>query len=266
MVELSPLWLRIATACLVAATVTFLIAPLVIVVGVSFTAGDYISFPPQGVSLRWYAKILSEQVYTAAFLTSLWIACLVTLTTTVAGTATAIALHRNVLPGSRVIAGFLFAPIILPSIILGLGLLIVWSRTIGSTSVLTVFVGHLVLAMPYVIRTTLAVLTTSDPFLEEAARTMGAGPWQSLWRITVPQCAPGVAAGAFFAFNISFDEAVVSLFLRSPEVMTLPIQVYTQLEFSPDPSIAAVSALMIGLTVALIVLIERVVGLQKITE
>lgn len=92
---------------------------------------------------------------------------------------------------------------------------------------------------------------------------MGAGPWRSLWRVTVPQCLPGVAAGAFFAFNISFDEAVVSLFLRSPEVVTLPIQIYTQLEFSPDPSIAAVSSLMIGLTIVLIVLIERAVGLQN---
>ncbi|HBU16223.1 MAG TPA: ABC transporter permease, partial [Gemmobacter sp.] len=129
-------------------------------------------------------------------------------------------------------------------------------RTVGPSSLFTVFVGHLVLALPYVIRTTLAVLTTSDPFLEEAARTMGAGPWRSLWRVTVPQCLPGIAAGAFFAFNISFDEAVVSLFLRSPEVVTLPIQIYTQLEFSPDPSIAAVSSLMIALTILLIVLIE----------
>ena len=211
-------------------------------------------------------KILSEQVYTSSFAMSLWVACLVTVSATAIGTAAAIALHREVLPGSRAISGFFFAPIILPSIILGLGLLIVWSRVIGATSVLTVFVGHFVLALPYVIRTTLAVLTTSDPFLEEAARTMGAGPWQSLWRVTVPQCAPGIAAGAFFAFNISFDEAVVSLFLRSPDIMTLPIQIYTQLEFSPDPSIAAVSSLMIGLTIVLIVLIERVVGLQKITE
>lgn len=266
MVEATPRWVRIFTVLLLGLTVIFLLAPLLVVVGVSFTAGDYISFPPQGLSLRWYAKMFAEGRYTAAALTSFYVACGVTVVAAILGAAGAIALHRRLLPGTRVISGLFLAPIVLPSIILGLGLLMLWSRSFGPTSLLTVFVGHLVLALPYVVRTTLAVLTTSDPFLEEAARTMGAGPWRTLWRVTVPQCLPGIAAGAFFAFNISFDEAVVSLFLRSPEVVTLPIQIYTQLEFSPDPSIAAVSALMIGLTIVLIVLIERVIGLQKVTE
>ncbi|WP_417264633.1 ABC transporter permease [Celeribacter sp.] len=266
MVKAIPSWVSLLTTLVLVLTVVFLLAPLLVVVGVSFTAGDYISFPPEGFSLRWYEKVLTEGRYTAAALTSLSVAVPVTIASAILGAATAIALHRRLLPGSGVISGLFLAPIVLPSIILGLGLLMLWSRSLGPTSILTVFVGHLVLALPYVIRTTLAVLSTSDPFLEEAARTMGAGPWRSLWRVTVPQCLPGVAAGAFFAFNISFDEAVVSLFLRSPEVVTLPIQIYTQLEFSPDPSIAAVSSLMIGLTIVLIVLIERAVGLQKVTE
>lgn len=266
MVDATPIWVRVLTIGLVVSTITFVLVPLVVVVGVSFTAGDYIAFPPQGLSLRWYAKMLSEGQYTAAALTSLWLAVLVTLAAAAIGSAAAIALHRRLLPGADILSALFLAPIVLPSIILGLGLLMLWSRTIGHTSLITVFVGHLVLALPYVIRTTLAVLTTSDPFLEEAARTMGAGPWRSLWRVTLPQCLPGIAAGAFFAFNISFDEAVVSLFLRSPDIVTLPIQIYTQLEFSPDPSIAAVSSLMIGLTICLIVLIDRAIGLQKITE
>lgn len=266
MVKATPNWLTLFTAALLVLTAGFLITPLLVVVGVSFTAGDYITFPPQGLSLRWYAKVLADGRYTAAALTSLAIAIPVTLTAAVLGAATAIGLYRRVLPGSQAITGLFLAPIVLPSIILGLGLLMLWSRTVGPSSLFTVLVGHLVLVLPYVIRTTLAVLTTSDPFLEEAARTMGAGPWRSLWRVTVPQCLPGIAAGAFFAFNISFDEAVVSLFLRSPEVVTLPIQIYTQLEFSPDPSIAAVSSLMIALTILLIVLIERAVGLQNVTE
>jgi putative spermidine/putrescine transport system permease protein len=116
------------------------------------------------------------------------------------------------------------------------------------------------------VRTTLAVLSTSDRFLEEAARTMGAGPWKALRHVTVPQALPGVAAGAFFAFNISFDEAILSLFLRSPEVVTLPIQIYTQLEFSPDPSIAAVSTLMIMMTILLIVVSDRILGIQRVAN
>lgn len=266
MVEATPRWITFLTAGILILTVVFLLAPLLVVIGVSFTAGDYIAFPPQGLSLRWYVKVLAEGRYTAAALTSLAVAVPVTIISAILGAAAAIALHRRLLPGSRLMSGLFLAPIVLPSIILGLGLLMLWSRSFGPTSILTVVVGHLVLTVPYVMRTTLAVLSTSDPFLEEAARTMGAGPWRSLWRVTVPQCLPGIAAGAFFAFNISFDEAVVSLFLRSPEVVTLPIQIYTQLEFSPDPSIAAVSTLMIALTIVLIVLIERAVGLQKVTE
>jgi putative spermidine/putrescine transport system permease protein len=114
-----------------------------------------------------------------------------------------------------------------------------------------------------VVRTTLAVLSEADPFLEEAARTMGAGRLQRLVHVVVPQCLPGLAAGAFFAFNISFDEAVLSLFLRKPGLTTLPVQIYGQLEFSPDPSVAAVSTIMIGVTVLLILVIDRLLGLQR---
>ena len=114
-----------------------------------------------------------------------------------------------------------------------------------------------------VLKPTLAVLAESDPFLEEAARTMGAGRLQRLFHVVVPQCVPGLAAGAFFAFNISFDEAVLSLFLRKPGLTTLPVQIYGQLEFSPDPSVAAVSSIMVALTVVLILIIDRFLGIKK---
>jgi putative spermidine/putrescine transport system permease protein len=95
---------------------------------------------------------------------------------------------------------------------------------------------------------------------------MGAGRLQRLWLVVVPQCRPGLIAGAFFAFNISFDEAVLSLFLRTPGLTTLPVRIYGQLEFSPDPSVAAVSTIMIGLTVTLILVIDRALGLQKFSR
>jgi putative spermidine/putrescine transport system permease protein len=93
---------------------------------------------------------------------------------------------------------------------------------------------------------------------------MGASRWQRLVHVILPQCLPGIAAGAFFAFNVSFDEAVVALFLRTPDLVTLPIQIYNQLEYSPDPSVAAVSTLLIGLTIALIFIIDRLLGIQRI--
>ena len=109
----------------------------------------------------------------------------------------------------------------------------------------------------------LAVLAERDPFLEEAARTMGATRLKRLWFVTLPQCRPGLFAGAFFAFNISFDEAVLSLFLRNPNLTTLPVQIYGQLEFSPDPTVAAVSTVMIMITLVLMVLLERLMGLNR---
>jgi putative spermidine/putrescine transport system permease protein len=155
-------------------------------------------------------------------------------------------------------------PLILPAIIYAVGLLTLWSATIGPISPLALLLSHSVLALPYVVRTTLAVLAESDPNLEEAARTMGANRFQRLFFVIVPQCIPGLAAGAFFSFNVSFDESVLSLFLRGPTMTTLPIQIYGQLEFNPDPSVAAVSTILIGLTVVMVLAIEKILGLGRV--
>lgn len=264
MVEGVPRWLKAAAGFFVALILIVVLGPLIVIIGVSFTAGDYITFPPEGLSLRWYATVAGSGVYLNAALTSLRLATAVTLTSTIVGAAAAIALHRGRLPGASLLSSLFLSPLIIPTIIFALGLLMAWSFYMGRTSFSALWLGHTVIAAPYVIRTTLAVLSTSDPFLEEAARTMGAGPWRALLHVVVPQCLPGMAAGAFFAFNVSFDEAVLALFLRSPELVTLPIQIYTQLEFSPDPSIAAVSSLMIGITIVLIAIIDRVLGIQRV--
>jgi putative spermidine/putrescine transport system permease protein len=264
MVEAAPGSVRAGAVLYLAAILLFVLGPLVVVAGVSFTAGEYVTFPPQGLSLRWYEAILSSSVYTGAAQTSLKLAVVVTISATAIGTSAAIALHRGRLPATPALSALFLAPLVLPSIIFALGLLTFWSAIVGRTSFYALWLGHTVIAVPYVIRTTLAVLSTSDKYLEEAARTMGAGPWKAILYVVVPQALPGIAAGAFFAFNISFDEAIVSLFLRSPEITTLPIQIYTQLEFSPDPSIAAASTLMIGLTILLIFVIDRVLGIQNV--
>ena len=188
---------------------------------------------------------------------------LVTLAATLVGGAAAVALHRRKLPYSGALATAFLSPLVLPTIIFAIGMLMAWSQVFGQVTAFTLWLGHTVVCLPYVIRTTLAVLAESNPQLEEAARTMGANRAQRLWHVVVPQCRAGLAAGAFFAFNISFDEAVLSLFLRKPDLTTLPVQIYGQLEFSPDPSVAAVSAIMIFLTVLMIVVIDRILGLQR---
>jgi putative spermidine/putrescine transport system permease protein len=258
-----PAGIRLVGAVFVALTLLFILAPLVVVAGVSVSESQFIAFPPSGFSLRWYGAILSSDAYLGAAYTSLKLATLVTVTASVIGGAAAIALHRRRLPGTDLLAGLFLSPLILPTIIFAIGLLMLWSASMGAVSFTALWIGHTIVALPYVVRTTLAVLAGSDPYLEEAARTMGASRWQRIRHVVLPQCAPGLAAGAFFAFNISFDEAVVALFLRTPELVTLPIQIYNQLEFSPDPSVAAVSTLMIGLTILLILVIDWLLGIQR---
>lgn len=263
MVKAVPLWLRIAGAVFVGLTALILLAPLVVVIGVSVSESQFIAFPPNGLSLRWYQQVLSSNAYLNAGWVSLQIALLVTALATLIGGAAAIAIHRRQLPASELLATVFLSPLVLPTIIYAIGMLMFWSATFGPVNIATLAISHTIIALPYVVRTTLAVLSESNPYLEEAARTMGANRMQRLWFVVVPQCVPGLAAGAFFAFNISFDEAVLSLFLRGPTLNTLPVQIYGQLEFSPDPSVAAVSTIMIGLTTALIVVIDRMLGLTK---
>lgn len=263
MVRAVPFPLRIAAIVFVVLTGLLLLAPLIVVVGVSVSENQFIAFPPKGFSLRWYQEVLSSSTYLAAGLVSLQIGLLVTVSATLIGGAAAIAIHRRQLPASELIATVFLSPLVLPTIIYAIGMLMFWSAVFGSVSMMTLWISHTVITLPYVVRTTLAVLAESDPFLEEAARTMGAGRLRCLWFVVVPQCLPGLAAGAFFAFNISFDEAVLSLFLRKPGLTTLPVQVYGQLEFSPDPSVAAVSSIMIALTILLMIVIDRMLGLGK---
>tara|TARA_R110002020_G_scaffold26460_58_gene85680 strand:+ start:11064 stop:11867 length:804 start_codon:yes stop_codon:yes gene_type:complete len=266
MVRAVPGWLRITSIVFVVATAILLLAPLVVVIGVSVSESQFIAFPPTGFSLRWYREVLSSDAYVGSAWISLQVAILVTLSASVLGCMAAIGINRRALPGSGALATFFLSPLVLPTIIYAIGMLMLWSAIFGPVSVVTLWIGHTVVTTPYVVRTTLAVLSEADPYLEEAAKTMGANRIRRLWLVVLPQCLPGLAAGAFFAFNISFDEAVLSLFLRRPGLTTLPVQIYGQLEFSPDPSVAAVSTIMIGLTVLLILVIDRVLGLQRFSN
>lgn len=246
------------------AILLFMLAPLAVVIGASLSESQFIAFPPAALSLQWYGKVLADPAYLDAAGTSLLLALATTVAATVIGTPAAIAIARRRLPGAALMSGLLLSPLILPTIIFAIGLLIVFSRYGDGPSFGALWLGHVVITLPYVVRTVVAVLADSDASVEEAARTMGAGPLARLWFVLLPQAASGIAAGAFFAFNISFDEAVVALFLRSPGLETLPLRIYGQLEFSPDPSVAAVSTIMMLLTVGLLVAIDRLLGIGKV--
>ncbi len=266
MVSATPRAWRIAAIAVVSLVVVYMLAPLAVVIATSFSASQFLVFPPRGLSLRWYAEVLSSPAYLQAAWTSAWIAVIVTALAVLVGTPAGIALARHHLRGATWWSALFLSPLVLPVVVLGIGLLAVFSKFLGGPSYFAIVIGHWVICLPYVIRTVGAVAVGIDRYAEEAARLMGARWWERYLYVVLPQCRTGILAGAFLAFNISFDDAVVALFLRAPGIETLPLLIYGRLEFSPDPSVAAVSALLVGLTILFVVALERWFGLGKLAH
>jgi putative spermidine/putrescine transport system permease protein len=241
----------------------YLLAPILIVIPVSFSAAAFVVFPPRGLSLRWYANFLQKQGAHRVPRLEPAAGGRVTLAATVAGTLAALALVRYRVPGREVIRTALMAPIVLPGVVLGIALLIFLNRTPLAQSFGGLFAAHLMVARPYVIRTISATLEGLDRRVEEAAASLGAPPVTFFWTVTLPLIKPGVIAGATFAFITSFDELVVSLFLTGPRLSTLPVQIYNYIEFASDPTIAAISVLLIVFTTGVVLLVERTVGFTR---
>lgn len=264
MIGATPRAVAWAAIAFVIAIALYMLVPILVVVASSLSSSEFLVFPPPGLSLRWYGEILNSPEYLTAGWTSLKLALVTVVVSLAIGTPAAIALTRFRFPGRAAIGSVFLSPLILPSLIFAIGLLMVFSRYGDGPSFAGLVIGHVVITLPYVIRTVSANLVDLDPNLDEAARVMGARWWQRYVLVILPQCRTGMAAGAFFVFNISFDDAVIALFMRAPGVETLPMRIYSTLEFSPNPSVAAVSAVMIGLTILLVLLLDRVFGLSKI--
>ncbi|RMF85466.1 MAG: ABC transporter permease [Nitrospinota bacterium] len=241
----------------------FLAAPIVIVLIVSFSDAEFVYFPPPGYTLRWYTGLIHVEGFIDSFLLSLRLALLVTGIALALGTAASLGLTRFRFPGRALLNTFLMSPLIFPPIITGIALLQFFS-TLGVTQAFFMLtVGHTVITIPYVVRTVTASLQGLQVNLEEAARVLGATPWQAFRWITLPLIKPGLLAGGIFAFIISFDNFTISMWLKSAEYTPLPLRIFYYVENVMDPSVAAVSGSMILLSIILIVLTEKVVGLRR---
>ena len=242
----------------------FLIAPIVIVVMASLNAGRFLVFPPEGLSLQWYAKFLDSGPFVRSFLFSLRLAAVVTLIATMIGTAAALYVVRHARQRG-VLRMLLVAPLQLPGIMTALALLIFYYGIgLGGTSYLGLLMGHVVVCTPYAFLTVSAVLYNFDRSLEEAARSLGAGTFTTFRRVTLPIIKGGVISGAVFAFITSFDQFPISLLLSGVGTTTLPIQVFDYLRFSFDPTAAAVGTVNILITLAVVILTERLGGLESL--
>jgi putative spermidine/putrescine transport system permease protein len=226
----------------------FVLAPAVVVVAVSFNDSTYTFFPPHGFSLRWYEAVLEQPTWRDPLITSLKLGVLTAAASTVLGLAASLALHRGRFPGRGMLSAAFLSPLVFPGILLGIALLY-WFRVVGlNASFMTLFLGHILISLPYTIRLILAALPGIAREMEEAASTLGASQLNVLRTVTLPLITPALVAGFLFAFLISFDNVIISLFVGGNRTLTLPVHIFSYIEFSTDASVAAMSSLFIAVT------------------
>jgi putative spermidine/putrescine transport system permease protein len=244
----------------------FLLAPVIIVVVSSFNADPALTFPPQHFTTNWYWLI--KPTFLDALEVSLVTATLTAMVSILFGVPAALALCRGRFPGRTALNSICLSPLMVPALVTGVAIyqfsLSLWDLTglaIGGT-IMGLVCGHLTFGIPFVIRAVIAGHARFDRALEEAAQNLGASPLVTLWRVTMPTLRPSIVSGGIFAFLMSMDDVPVALFMGGGSATTLPIRIFTSIEFDFSGDIMAVSALVVAVSVALMVVLDRAVGLE----
>ncbi|HEX5598356.1 MAG TPA: ABC transporter permease [Micromonosporaceae bacterium] len=244
---------RTGLVLLAAVTGLLLILPVLIVVPMSFSDSSFLTFPPDGWSLRWFRNYFADPSWQESTLASLRVSLLVTLLSVVLGTTAALGLVRGRIRFKSAVSGLVIAPLIVPYVIVGLAAYAV-TLELGLTETTLGFVLiHTALAVPYVTVNVTAALASFDSRLEQAALSLGASPIQTFRTVTLPLIAQSVGAGALFAFITSWDEVVVSLFLSGPDLTTLPVRMWSGVRVQIDPTVAAISTMLLLITISFFV-------------
>lgn len=230
--------------------------PIVIVVGASFTAGGYLQFPPDGLSLRWWRAMAQDPDMTNGFLVSARVALLTLALSVSIGALAAIQLGRLSPRWRNLLAAAFAAPLSVPLILTGFSLLVFFTQ-VGLLNETGLVIGHTVVSVPYVLRASLASLSLSDYTLPRAAAIHGATPRQVIWHVMLPLLRPGLVSGGLFAFLASVNNIVVSVFVAQPGTSPLPVVIFSRMENLAEPTVAAASTTVVVLTAALCVLLEH---------
>jgi putative spermidine/putrescine transport system permease protein len=254
-----PLAFRIVAWALLVA----LAAPLALIAIMSFNSSASLAFPPHGVSLRWYAKILTTRSFIVGFGFSAVLAVASTAVSVTIGTATAFALVRYRFVGRAFINMLVMAPLIIPEVVMGVALLIWFSASRLGLGTVSLLFLHTLVVLPYIVRILVASLQRIDLSLEQAAMLLGAPPWLAVTRVTLPLIRKAIAAAALFGVVISFQNFTASLFLISG-TPTLPIAIFDYIRTENDPAIAALSTLMIGALAFVVWFANRAFGLERV--
>lgn len=243
--------------------IVFIICPLPIVIISSFTEANLVYFPPQGFSLKWYIGLLDKTEYLRSFLVSLRLAFGAVGIALVFGTMVALALTRYKFRFTNALRTFFLSPLMVPGVIFGLAACRFAARIGWNASFRALLFAHIIICSTYVIRTVLSSLIGFDASIEEAARDLGASPWQTFWKITFPIIRPSIIVAGLFSFITSLDETTVSVFLVGGQSVTLPVRIFSQLEYGLEPTITCISSLLVIFALVILLVIDRLIGLHK---
>ncbi len=244
----------------------FLPAPIFIVVGASFTSAGHIQFPPGEMSLRWYVEAVSDPRWPAAFFTSLWIAAVTAICVTAVSFLTAFYCTRYAPKLAGILETIIFSPLFFPHAALGVAMVAVMASLELLGSGAGIILAHLILTLPFAYRPIFISLKKIDAELLEAANVLGASEWQTIRDVILPLSKSGIVTSLLFSFIISFDEVTVSMFLIGPDIITLPVQIYSFIQDSASPVLAAISTATVVVTFLVVLILERTVGLEFFVE
>ena len=246
-------WLKIALLGFTALVAGFLLLPVVFIVLLSFGSSRWLAFPPPGWTLKWYQQLFADPAWLDAALTSARIATMTAILSVVIGLLASFALVRGNFRGREILRGLLLTPMVLPVVVFAIAIYAFFLRLgLGGTSIGFV-IAHTVLALPFAIIPIATALEGFDKSIEDAAIVCGASPLEARLRITLPSIRIGIFSAAIFSFLASWDEVVVAIFMASPSLQTLPVKIWGSLRSDLSPVIAAASSLLVGLTLALMV-------------
>jgi putative spermidine/putrescine transport system permease protein len=262
--QLSHRLLRFLGRATVTAILGFLVLPALVVTLAAFNGKAILSFPPESWSWRWFVKAIAYPDFQLGFRNGLIVTAWASSIAVIAGAAFALALERYQFAFKRVLEAVLLAPLVVPHFTVGLGFLILAAQIGGARGYAVIVACHVVLVLPFVIRSVYVSLRNLDPRLELAAASLGAPPHRVLLTVTLPLLAPGLVGGWLFAAILSFNEFTASLFVTSQRTQTLPVALYNYVREYADPSMAAISVMYIVITAALLIFANSFLGLAKV--
>lgn len=255
---------RLLARAYLAVVCALMLAPIVVVVAVSFSPTPVFDLPVGGASLQWYRKLAELHGLRDSVQLSIEVAGIATACSLVLGTLCALGILRGRFPGRHAVLTFVLSPMMLPGVVLGIAMLIAF-RSIGLVDgYRSLILAHVVITVPYVVRVLYAAFVLFDFTMIDAARSLGCSHARALWRVLVPNVLPSFVTAGMFAFLTSVDNYALALFLGDVRNITLPIQILNYLDRAADPSVAAIATLMVVLTTLILVISERLVGARRL--